>query len=80
MSPETMPEPLKVTDAPKPPRLRVAPPAPISVPRAPFVATVLGVVVVGVLGILLINTTTNENSFRISETRGSEHKLLHRVH
>ncbi|NMO55805.1 hypothetical protein HH310_32070 [Actinoplanes sp. TBRC 11911] len=67
VSPEIMAEPLKVTDAPKPPQLRVAPPAPISVPRAPFVATVLGVVVVGVLGILLINTKTNENSFRIAD-------------
>jgi hypothetical protein len=55
------------SDLPKPPRLRVAPPAPISVPRAPFVAGVLGVVVVGVLGILLINTKTNENSFRIAD-------------
>jgi hypothetical protein len=67
MAPDTLAEPLKVTDAPKPPQLRVAPPAPISVPRAPFVATVLGVVVVGVLGILLINTKTNENSFRIAD-------------
>ncbi|WP_203783217.1 hypothetical protein [Paractinoplanes rishiriensis] len=49
------------------PRLRVAPPAPISAPRAPFVASVIGVVVVGVLGILLINTKTNENSFKIAD-------------
>jgi hypothetical protein len=49
------------------PRLRVAPPVPISAPRAPFVASVIGVVVVGVLGILLINTKTNENSFRIAD-------------
>jgi type II secretory pathway pseudopilin PulG len=49
------------------PRLRVAPPAPISVPRAPFVAGVLGVVVAGVLGILLVNTKTNENSFKIAD-------------
>ena len=55
------------TDSPKTPWLRVAPPAPISAPRAPFVAAVLGVVVVGVLGILLINTKTNENSFRIAD-------------
>jgi hypothetical protein len=60
-------EALKAGDLPKPPQLRVAPPAPISVPRAPFVAAVLGVVVVGVLGILLINTKTNENSFRIAD-------------
>jgi hypothetical protein len=61
-------EPVRVTgEAGGPPRLRVAPPAPISAPRAPFVASVIGVVVVGVLGILLINTKTNENSFRIAD-------------
>ncbi|MCY1138679.1 hypothetical protein OWR29_11785 [Actinoplanes sp. Pm04-4] len=61
-------EPLKVTDPAAAPRLRVAPPPPIhGGPRAPFVASVIGVVVVGVLGILLINTKTNENSFRISD-------------
>ena len=48
------------------PRLRVAPPAPISAPRAPFVALVIALVIAGVLGILLINTKTNENSFQIS--------------
>jgi hypothetical protein len=61
------PETSKASDSPRTPWLRVAPPAPISAPRAPFVAAVLGVVVVGVLGILLINTKTNENSFRIAD-------------
>jgi hypothetical protein len=60
-------EPVRVTGEVAAPRLRVAPPAPISAPRAPFVASVIGVVVVGVLGILLINTKTNENSFRIAD-------------
>ncbi len=60
-------EPLRVEQAAPAPRLRVAPPAPISAPRAPFVAAVLSVVVIGVLGILVINTKTNENSFRIND-------------
>ena len=47
------------------PRLKVAPPRPVSVPRAPFVALILVVVVGGVLGILLINTKINENAFRL---------------
>lgn len=47
------------------PRLRVAPPAPINAPRAPFIALVVAVVVAGVLGILLINTRTAENSFEL---------------
>src|SRR4051812_7648793 len=42
------------------PRLRVAPPAPVSTLRAPFVAVVIAMVVAGVFGILLINTKTNE--------------------
>jgi len=65
---EVRAEPVRVTgEVAAQPRLRVAPPAPISAPRAPFVASVIGVVVVGVLGILLINTKTNENSFRIAD-------------
>ena len=42
------------------PRLRVAPPPPVAVPRAPFVALVLLVVIGGVLGILLLNTKIND--------------------
>jgi hypothetical protein len=49
------------------PRLRVAPPMPISAPRAPFIAVVIAIVVAGVIGILLINTKTNENAFEISK-------------
>ena len=47
------------------PRLRVAPPPPVSGPRAPFVALVLALVVGGVLGILVVNTKINENAFRL---------------
>ena len=47
------------------PPLRVAPPAPINAPRAPFIALVVAVVVAGVLGILLINTKTAENAFEL---------------
>ncbi|WP_250030472.1 hypothetical protein [Paractinoplanes maris] len=67
---EVTAEPLRVTGPAAGPRLRVAPPPPIhGGPRAPFVATVIGVVIVGVLGILLINTKTNENSFRIDDLK-----------
>jgi hypothetical protein len=47
------------------PRLRVAPPPPVSGPRAPFVALVLALVIGGVLGILVVNTKIAENSFRL---------------
>jgi hypothetical protein len=51
--------------APAGPRLRVAPPPPVSGPRVPFVALVLLLVVGGVLGILVVNTKIAENSFRL---------------
>ncbi|MEU4424620.1 hypothetical protein AB0F81_28705 [Actinoplanes sp. NPDC024001] len=64
---------LEVTAAaPQPagrPRLWVAPPAPIRAPRATFAAAVIAVVLVGVLGILLINTKTMEQSFRLDALR-----------
>ena len=50
-----------------PPRLKVAPPAPVVTPRAPFVLLVLTVVVSGVLGILVLNTKINENAFRLHD-------------
>ena len=68
-------EPLRITEPQLAPRLQVAPPAPISVPRAPFVGAMIGVVIVGVLGILLINTKTNENSFRIADLQNQASKL-----
>jgi len=57
------------------PRLRVAPPAPINAPRAPFIALVVAVVVAGVLGILLINTKTAENTFRIDTLQKQQARL-----
>ncbi|MFC0003288.1 hypothetical protein [Micromonospora siamensis] len=57
------------------PRLRVAPPAPISVPRAPFAALVVLLVVGGVLGILLVNTKINENAFRLEKLHEQQAKL-----
>ena len=58
----------------KPP-LRVAPPAPVSVPRAPFVALVLVVVIAGVLGILVLNTKINENAFTLNHLQDQQNHL-----
>ena len=66
-------EPQRVTRTA--PRLRVAPPAPISAPRAPFVAVMIALVIAGVLGILLVNTKTNENSFQISKLQDEQDTL-----
>jgi hypothetical protein len=70
----TAAEPLRVGRTPGP-RLRVAPPAPISAPRAPFVAVMIAVVIAGLIGILLINTRTNENTFRISKLQDQKAAL-----
>jgi hypothetical protein len=56
---------VSVTSGGGAPRLRVAPPPPVSGPRAPFVALVLALVIGGVLGILVVNTKIAENSFRL---------------
>lgn len=56
-------------------RLRVAPPAPVSVPRAPFATLVVALVVGGVLGILLVNTKINENAIRLGELREQQTTL-----
>ncbi len=57
------------------PRLRVAPPPPVRVPRAPFAALVVLLVVGGVLGILAVNTKINENAFRLLELQEQQAKL-----
>jgi hypothetical protein len=57
------------------PRLRVAPPAPVSVPKAPFVAGVLVVVITGVVGILVLNTKINENAFRLEALQQQQGQL-----
>ncbi len=50
-------------------------PLPISLPRAPFLALVAGLVVVGVLGVLVLNTKINENSFRLNDLRATQAAL-----
>jgi hypothetical protein len=60
---------------PAPPRLRVAPPPPVRVPGAPFVALILVLVVGGVLGILVVNTKINENSFRLGKLQEQQATL-----
>jgi hypothetical protein len=67
-------EPMRV-EPERTPRLRVAPPAPIRAPRAPFIAVVIAIVVAGVIGILLINTKTMENSFELSTLQDEQTKL-----
>ncbi len=58
-----------VTPVPEPAAL------PISLPRAPFLALVAGLVVVGVLGVLVLNTKINESSFRLNDLRATQAAL-----
>jgi hypothetical protein len=69
------PKPGRRTGGKTAPRLRVAPPAPVSVPRAPFVAMVLVVVIAGVIGILVLNTKINENAFRLEALQKQQGNL-----
>jgi hypothetical protein len=62
-------------DADQQPRLRVAPPAPVRAPRAPFVALVLVLVIAGVIGILVLNTKIAENAFRLHDLRAEQSNL-----
>jgi hypothetical protein len=64
---------IEVTD--EQPRLRVAPPAPVRAPRAPFVALVLVLVIAGVIGILVLNTKIAENAFRLHDLRAEQSSL-----
>ncbi|MEH1170008.1 hypothetical protein V6V47_31975 [Micromonospora sp. CPCC 205539] len=64
-----------VTAGARPPRLRVAPPPPVSVPRAPFAALIVVLVVGGVLGILAVNTKINENAFRLEKLEQQQARL-----
>jgi hypothetical protein len=72
---ETQPSAGRARNSEAAPPLRVAPPAPISAPRAPFIAVVIAIVVAGVIGILLINTKTNENTFEISKLQDQKTAL-----
>jgi len=53
----------------------VAPPAPVALPRPAFLALVVALVVGGVLGVLLLNTKINQNSFRLDDLRAQQAAL-----
>jgi hypothetical protein len=53
-------------------RLLVAPPLPVNVARAPFVAMLIGIVVLGVVGILVLTTMINANQFRLNDLQSKQ--------
>jgi hypothetical protein len=50
-------------------------PLPIALPRAPFLILIVALVVAGVLGVLVLNTKINENSFRLNDLRNNQAAL-----
>jgi hypothetical protein len=50
-------------------------PLPVAWPRAPFLMLVVGIVVIGVVGVLVLNTKINEGSFRLGDLRASQAAL-----
>ncbi|MGH3741000.1 MAG: hypothetical protein ACRDT1_06670 [Micromonosporaceae bacterium] len=52
-----------------------APPAPVTAARAPFVTLVLILVATGIVGLLVLNTRINENSFQLEGMRDRQAAL-----
>jgi len=53
----------------------LSPPLPVSLPRAPFLVMVVALVVVGVLGVLVLNTKINENAIRLDDLQAGKAAL-----
>jgi hypothetical protein len=70
----TRPEPTPGRDATGSAAPRAVP-LPVALPRAPFLVVVVSVVVVGVLGVLVLNTKINENAFRLDALRQQQTTL-----
>ncbi|MCP2327939.1 outer membrane murein-binding lipoprotein Lpp [Hamadaea flava] len=60
---------------PERPKLRLAPPMPVSGPRVPFVVMIVVLVMAGVVGILALNQKINENAFKLDKLRAEQAKL-----
>lgn len=63
--PRTTPRPAR--PAPKAAPLRLVPQRRSTAARAPFVVTVVSLLVLGLLGLLLLNTVVNQQSFRLHD-------------
>lgn len=67
--PRSRPGPIGTVDPP------VTPPLPIALPRAPFLMLMVSLVVIGVAGVLVLNTKINENAFRLDSLHGQQASL-----
>lgn len=69
--PATRPSARARPTRPVQPRLRLVPSPVLRPPRTPFVVLVVGLLGVGLVGLLVLNTVIAENSFRMHELRKS---------
>lgn len=53
----------------------VAPPAPVTTPRTPFVVFLIGLVATGIVGLLLLNTAISEDAFALHDLRNTQGDL-----
>jgi len=71
--------PTRVRRRPRPDReigtAPVAPPLPFALPRAPFLLLMVAIVVLGVVGVLVLNTKINENAFKLNDLRAQQAAL-----
>jgi hypothetical protein len=59
------------TSSPTSPWLRLVPSVPVDAPRAPFVVFVIGLLAVGLVGLLLLNTSLQKRAFEVSSLQRS---------
>jgi cell division protein FtsL len=48
---------------------------PLSLPKAPYLLLMAGLVIAGVLGVLVLHTKINENAFHLSDLRATQASL-----
>jgi hypothetical protein len=64
-----------VTGQPAPALVPDAPALPLTLPKASFLLLMVGLVVVGVVGVLVLNTKINESSFRLDNLQSTQAAL-----
>jgi hypothetical protein len=78
-APAEVAPPTRVRRRPRPDRevgtTPVAPPLPFALPRAPFLILMVTIVVLGVVGVLVLNTKINENAFKLNDLRAQQAAL-----
>lgn len=57
------------------PAIPAAPPLPVALPRPSFLILLVSIVAVGVLGVLVLNTKINENSFQLDTLQARQAAL-----